>query len=58
MRREGFARLMRALGYRLKSVEGRTAFEWRGPRGEGQRPTPRGAPEHSPFAVLAGMRRS
>lgn len=57
MRREGFARLMRALGYRLKSVEGRTAFEWRGPRGEGQRPTPRGVPEHSPFAILAGMRR-
>jgi ATP-dependent RNA helicase SUPV3L1/SUV3 len=57
MRREGFARLMRALGYRLKSVEGRTAFEWRGPRVEGQRPQARGAPEHSPFAVLAGMRR-
>jgi ATP-dependent RNA helicase SUPV3L1/SUV3 len=57
MRREGFARLMRALGYRLKSVEGRTAFEWRGPRGEGQRAPVRAAPEHSPFAVLAGMRR-
>jgi ATP-dependent RNA helicase SUPV3L1/SUV3 len=57
MRREGFARLMRALGYRLKSVEGRTAFEWRGPRGEGPRAPARGPSEHSPFAVLAGMRR-
>ncbi|MFC3711724.1 helicase-related protein [Sphingoaurantiacus capsulatus] len=57
MRREGFARLMRALGYRLKSVEGRTAFEWRGPRSDGQRPAARPLSEHSPFAVLAGMRR-
>ncbi|MBA4094850.1 MAG: helicase, partial [Candidatus Accumulibacter sp.] len=57
MRREGFARLMRALGYRLKSVEGRAAFEWRGPRTEAQRPAGRAATEHSPFAILAGMRR-
>ncbi len=57
MRREGFARLMRALGYRLKSVDGRAAFEWRGPRTEAQRPPARATPEHSPFAILAGMRR-
>lgn len=57
MRREGFAKLMRALGYRPKLVDGQAAFEWRGPRGEGRRPVPRGPVEHSPFAILAGMRR-
>jgi len=57
MRREGFAKLMRALGYRPKLVDGQPAFEWRGPRGEGRRPAPRPNAQHSPFAVLAGMRR-
>ena len=56
MSREGFARLMRALGYRLKSVDGQTAFEWRGPRTERPRPGTKPASGHSPFAVLAGMR--
>lgn len=57
MRREGFAKLMRALGYRPRIVDGQAAFEWRGPRGEG-RPAARGPTPHSPFAVLAGIRRS
>ena len=57
MSREGFARLMRALGYRLKSIDGQAAFEWRGPRRERPRAVPNGSLEHSPFAVLAGMRR-
>jgi ATP-dependent RNA helicase SUPV3L1/SUV3 len=58
MSREGFARLMRALGYRLKSIDGQAAFEWRGPRPERPRADRRPARDGtSPFAVLADMRR-
>ncbi len=58
MSRDGFTRLMRALGYRLKSVDGEAAFEWRGPRPERQRPDRRAPVRvNSPFAVLGEMRR-
>ncbi len=57
--REGFARLMRALGYRLQLVDGTPQFAWRGVR----RPAPesgRGGqgqtPPQSPFSVLASMK--
>ncbi len=53
--REGFARLMRALGYKLRVVDGTPAFEWRGLRREQIRP-PR-VNDASPFAVLASIRR-
>ena len=56
MNHEGFARLMRALGYRLRSVDGQVAFEWRGPRSRHSRPDRRPtADRRSPFAVLAGL---
>jgi hypothetical protein len=49
---------MRALGYRLKSIDGQAAFEWRGPRPERPRADRRPARDGtSPFAVLADMRR-
>jgi ATP-dependent RNA helicase SUPV3L1/SUV3 len=52
--REGFARLMRALGYKPRLVDGASAFAWHGAR----RPAP--PPQvnsSSPFSVLASMRR-
>ena len=56
--REGFARLMRALGYRLQLVDGAPHFAWRGHRrvstqpgrARGQTPVP------SPFSILAGLK--
>ncbi len=57
--RDGFARLMRALGYRLQVIDGAAQFAWRGVRrppsdtgraGPGQTPAP------SPFSVLASMK--
>lgn len=58
---DGFARLMRALGYRPTSIEGDVpAYEWRGPRRERPPTDDRRALQRagqSPFAVLAGMRR-
>ncbi|MFZ4688734.1 MAG: helicase-related protein [Polymorphobacter sp.] len=57
--RDGLARLMRALGYRLQLVDGAAHFAWRGQR----RPQvsiesvndARAFPD-SPFAILAGMK--
>ena len=54
--RDGFARLMRALGYRLRSVDGKAGFEWKGVRSD--RPRASATDEgRSPFAVLKAMRR-
>jgi ATP-dependent RNA helicase SUPV3L1/SUV3 len=57
--RDGLARLMRALGYRLQLVDGAAHFAWRGQR----RPQPSVESESeartladSPFAILAGMK--
>ena len=57
--RDGLARLMRALGYRLQLVDGAAQFAWRGQR----RPPAQQGPESdartlsdSPFAILAGMK--
>ncbi len=51
--REGFARLMRALGYKPRLVDGAAAFEWRGSRREA---APARINMTSPFSVLASMR--
>lgn len=58
MNREGFARLMRALGYRVHCTDGPATFEWRGPRTERPKRAAKSgrASGHSPFAVLAEMR--
>ena len=61
--RDGLARLMRALGYRLQLVDGAAQFAWNGQR-RGQRRAPsQQGPESaartlsdSPFAILAGMK--
>jgi ATP-dependent RNA helicase SUPV3L1/SUV3 len=57
--RDGLARLMRALGYRLQLVDGAAHFAWRGQR----RSQPSAESESeartlsdSPFAILAGMK--
>ena len=55
MGREAFARLMRALGYRPRLVDGAAAFAWGGIRAEPRRPEP-DAPSDSPFAVLKQMK--
>ena len=56
--RDGFARLMRALGYRLQLVDGAAHFAWRGHRRPAVSPEPdsdaRTLPD-SPFAILAGV---
>jgi len=57
MTRDGFARLMRALGYRPKLVDGASAFAWGG--GGVARPRPEAispGPVTSPFAVLMAMK--
>ena len=55
--RERFARLMRALGYRPRLVDGAAAFVWGGVRGEARRAEPVAEPpSDSPFAVLARMK--
>jgi ATP-dependent RNA helicase SUPV3L1/SUV3 len=57
--RDGLARLMRALGYRLQLIDGNAHFAWRGQRRAPVQPTSEGTartPSGSPFAVLAGMK--
>ena len=57
--RDGLARLMRALGYRLQLVDGAAHFAWRGQRRPVVQPVPEGdvrTLSGSPFAVLAGMK--
>ncbi len=57
MSRDRFARLMRALGYRPRLVDGAAAFAWGGIRGDSRRPDPvADAPPDSPFAVLQQMK--
>jgi ATP-dependent RNA helicase SUPV3L1/SUV3 len=54
LKQNGFVRLMRALGYRLRIVDGAPAFAWGGMRSE--RPgidAPHTASVSSPFAMLA-----
>ena len=61
--RDGLARLMRALGYRLQLVDGAAQFAWHGQRRGQRRPPSQQGPESaartlsdSPFAILAGMK--
>ena len=60
MSREPFARLMRALGYRPRLVDGAAAFAWGGiknsGRAEPRRIEPIDAPSDSPFAILKQMK--
>ncbi|MDT7933595.1 MAG: helicase-related protein [Sphingomonadaceae bacterium] len=51
--REGFSRLMRALGYREQALaEGKPGFAWRGQGVPRQAPPPPRPNRHSPFNVL------
>jgi ATP-dependent RNA helicase SUPV3L1/SUV3 len=57
---DGLARLLRALGYRPRLVDGAPHFAWAGPKRPPQ-PPPDAVPmargnDTSPFAVLAGMK--
>jgi ATP-dependent RNA helicase SUPV3L1/SUV3 len=60
--RDGLARLMRALGYRLQLVDGDTRFAWRGQRrvepklSRHEDDTAARTVSPSPFAILAGMK--
>lgn len=56
MSHDGFARLMRALGYRPKLVDGAAAFAWSGAGGSRHRPETPAAMPQSPFAVLLSMK--
>jgi ATP-dependent RNA helicase SUPV3L1/SUV3 len=56
MSRDGFARLMRALGYRPKLVDGTAAFAWGGARTEPRRVEPVADVPDSPFAILRQMK--
>ncbi|OYU14251.1 MAG: helicase [Alphaproteobacteria bacterium PA4] len=57
--RDGLARLLRALGYRLQLVDGAPHYAWRGQRRAPPSPEPgsdaRTSPD-SPFAILASMK--
>ena len=56
--RDGLARLMRALGYRLQLVDGNAQFAWRGQRRQQVQPDHDGGartPSGSPFAILADV---
>ena len=55
LRRDGFVRLMRALGYRPRLVDGSEAFAWSGARSERGRADTATPPAHSPFSVLAEL---
>jgi ATP-dependent RNA helicase SUPV3L1/SUV3 len=51
---DGFVRLMRALGYRLRLVDGTATFSWNGQRSERSRADAVPVlPVSSPFAMLA-----
>jgi ATP-dependent RNA helicase SUPV3L1/SUV3 len=57
--RDGLARLMRALGYRLQLVDGAAHFAWRGhrrPSVSQEAPSVTRTLTASPFAILAGMK--
>ncbi|NJC09261.1 ATP-dependent RNA helicase SUPV3L1/SUV3 [Polymorphobacter fuscus] len=57
--RDGLARLMRALGYRLQLVDGAAQFAWRGQRRPIVPPDSEAdarTVSDSPFAILAGMK--
>jgi ATP-dependent RNA helicase SUPV3L1/SUV3 len=56
MSQEGFARLMRALGYRPKLVDGTAAFAWGGSRIEPRRVEVVDDAPDSPFAILRQMK--
>jgi len=57
MTRERFARLMRALGYRPRLVDGAAAFAWGGVRHDARRTEAvTEAPNDNPFSVLAQMK--
>jgi len=51
-----FARLMRQLGYKPRSVDGKPAFQWQGRKPSVER-GPGADVQHSPFAILEHMRR-
>jgi hypothetical protein len=53
LRPDGFVRLMRGLGYRLRSVDGNQAFAWGGARTPRATPAAVPPPSFSPFAKLA-----
>ena len=56
--RDGLARLMRALGYRLQLVDGAAHYAWRGQRRAPVLPESSNearTPGDSPFAILAGV---
>lgn len=56
---DGLARLLRALGYRPRLVDGTQHFAWRGQRRVQAEPEPGGnarMPSGSPFAILASMK--
>ncbi|WP_419816769.1 helicase-related protein [Glacieibacterium sp.] len=55
MSHDGFARLMRALGYRLRLVDGAAAFAWGGVKAPQPRDVAYNVSPSSPFAALAGM---
>ena len=55
MSHDGFARLMRALGYRPRLVEGSAAFAWGGIKPVSTAPTIEVSPSN-PFAALAQMK--
>ena len=56
MSRDGFARLMRALGYRPRLVDGAAAFVWGGIRTDRGRDAPTLVSPSNPFAALALMK--
>lgn len=54
---KSFGQLMRALGYRAAQTGGRTSFAWRGMPAPPRITRRASAPIHSPFAVLANLKK-